>query len=206
MKASLVTRTVISVISFLLVPSMAVADSPTDWIRGTLGDVRSTLAEHSADGEVSREELIEMSRLIDERFDFPEMARLALGSHWQQRSPQERKEFITLFQRLLARSHFMKIPTKAKAEQRYVGEQIEGDRAVVQAVVMAEDNEIPVDYALVRYNGTWKIYDLGIDGMRLSEIYRSQFNKVISTGSYDDLVRRMQIKLQEVTFGAGAQQ
>lgn len=206
MKASLVTRTVISVISFLLVPSMAVADSPTDWIRGTLGDVRSTLAEHSADGEVSREELIEMSRLIDERFDFPEMARLALGSHWQQRSPQERKEFITLFQRLLARSHFMKIPTKAKAEQRYVGEQIEGDRAVVQAVVMAEDNEIPIDYALVRHNGTWKIYDLGIDGMRLSEIYRSQFNKVISTGSYDDLVRRMQIKLQEVTFGAGAQQ
>jgi len=205
MQASPMTRTVVSLISLLLVPSMVLADSPTDWIRGTLGDVRSTLAEHSADGEVSGEELTEMSRLINERFDFPEMARLALGHHWQQRSPQERKEFTTLFQRLLARSHFMKIPTKAKAEQRYVGERIEGDRAIVQAVVMSEDNEIPIDYALVRYNGSWKIYDLGIDGMRLSEIYRSQFNKVISTGSYDDLVRRMHIKLQEVSFEAGAE-
>jgi phospholipid transport system substrate-binding protein len=99
----------------------------------------------------------------------------------------------------------MKIPSKAKAEQRYVGERIEGDRAVVQAVVMAEDNEIPIDYALVRYNGTWKIYDLGIDGMRLSEIYRSQFNKVISSASYDELVRRMQIKLQESAVEAGAE-
>jgi phospholipid transport system substrate-binding protein len=205
MKAGPVTRTVVTLISCLLVPSTALASSPTDWIRGTLGDVRSALAEHGSDGRISQEKLVAMSRLIAERFDFPELARLALGHHWQQRSSQERKEFITLFGKLIARSHFMKIPTKAKAEQRYVGEQIEGDRAVVQAVVMAEDNEIPIDYALVRYNGTWKIYDLGIDGMRLSEIYRSQFNKVISTGSYDDLVRRMQIKLQEFTVEAGAE-
>ena len=205
MKASRVTCMVVTLLSFLLVPSGALAGSPTDWIRTTLGDVRSTLAEDGPDAKLSRETLTEMSRLIDERFDFPELARLALGQHWHQRSPQERKEFVTLFGKLLARSHFMKITTKAKAEQRYVGERIEGDRAVVQAVVMAEDNEIPVDYALVRYNGTWKIYDLGIDGMRLSEVYRSQFNKVISSGSYDDLIRRMQIKLQEFAVEAGAE-
>jgi phospholipid transport system substrate-binding protein len=205
MKAAPVTRTVVTLICFLLVPGTALASSPTDWIRGTLGDVRSALAEQGSDGKSSQEKFIQMSRIIAELFDFPELARLSLGPHWQQRSPQERKEFITLFGKLIARSHFMKIPTKAKADQRYVGERIEGDRAVVQAVVMAEDNEIPVDYALVRYNGTWKIYDLGIDGMRLSEIYRSQFNKVISTGSYDDLVRRMQIKLQEFTVEAGAE-
>lgn len=205
MKAAPVTRMVVTLISLLLVPRTALASSPTDWIRGTLGDVRSALAEQGSDGKSSQEKFIQMSRIIAELFDFPELARLSLGPHWQQRSPQERKEFITLFGKLIARSHFMKIPTKAKADQRYVGERIEGDRAVVQAVVMAEDNEIPVDYALVRYNGTWKIYDLGIDGMRLSEIYRSQFNKVISAGSYDDLVRRMQIKLQEFTVEAGAE-
>jgi len=205
MKAAPVTRTVVTLISFLLVPGTVLASSPTDWIRGTLGDVKTALAEHGSDGKSSQEKFIQMSRLVAELFDFPELARLSLGPHWQQRSPQERKEFITLFGKLIARSHFMKIPTKAKAEQRYVGERIEGDRAIVQAVVMAEDNEIPIDYALVRHNGTWRIYDLGIDGMRLSEIYRSQFNKVISTGSYDDLVRRMQIKLQEFTVEAGAE-
>jgi len=205
MKAAPVTRTVVTLISFLLVPGTVLASSPTDWIRGTLGDVKTALAEHGSDGKSSQETFIQMSRLVAELFDFPELARLSLGPHWQQRSPQERKEFITLFGKLIARSHFMKIPTKAKAEQRYVGERIEGDRAVVQAVVMAEDNEIPIDYALVRYNGTWRIYDLGVDGMRLSEVYRSQFNKVISSGSYDDLIRRMQIKLQEFAVEAGAE-
>ena len=94
MKASPVTRILVTLLSFLLVPSGALAGSPTDWIRTTLGDVRSTLAEHDVDGKVSQEELTEMSRLIDERFDFPELARLALGQHWHQRSPQERKEFV----------------------------------------------------------------------------------------------------------------
>jgi phospholipid transport system substrate-binding protein len=205
MKAAPVTRMVVTVISCLLVPTTVLASSPTDWIRGTLGDVRSALADHGSDGKSSQERSVEMSRMMAQLFDFPELARLALGQHWQQRSPQERKEFVSLFGKLIARSHFMKIPSKAKAEQRYVGERIEGDRAVVQAVVMAEDNEIPIDYALVRYNGTWKIYDLGIDGMRLSEIYRSQFNKVISTASFDELVRRMQIKLQEFAVEAGAE-
>jgi phospholipid transport system substrate-binding protein len=205
MKAAPVTRMVVTVISCLLVPTTVLASSPTDWIRGTLGDVRSALADHGSDGKSSQERFVDMSRMMAQFFDFPELARLALGQHWQQRSPQERKEFVSLFGKLIARSHFMKIPSKAKAEQRYVGERIEGDRAVVQAVVMAEDNEIPIDYALVRYNGTWKIYDLGIDGMRLSEIYRSQFNKVISTASFDELVRRMQIKLQEFAVEAGAE-
>ncbi|HET7853863.1 MAG TPA: ABC transporter substrate-binding protein [Candidatus Methylomirabilis sp.] len=205
MKAGSVTRMVVTLLSLLLVPSGAVAGSPTDWIRTTLGDVRDTVAENGADAKISRETLTEMSRLIDERFDFPELARLALGQHWHQRSPQERKEFVTLFGKLLARSHFMKLSTKVKAEQRYLGERIEGDRAIVQAVVMAEENEIPIDYALVRYNGAWKIYDLGIDGTLLSEIYRSQFNRVISSGSYDELIRRMQIKLQEFAVEAEAE-
>jgi phospholipid transport system substrate-binding protein len=205
MKAGAVSRMVVTVLSFVLVPSGALAGSPTDWIRTTLGDVRNTVAENGADANISRETLSEMSRLIDERFDFPELARLALGQHWHQRSPKERKEFVTLFGKLIARSHFMKLSTKVKAEQRYLGERIEGDRAVVQAVVMAEDNEVPIDYALVRHNGTWKIYDLGIDGTLLSEIYRSQFNKVISSGSYDELVRRMEIKLQEFAVEAGGE-
>ncbi len=67
-------------------------------------------------------------------------------------------------------------------------------------MVVTDDTEIPVDYYLIRQNGSWKICDLGIDGMRLSMIYRAQFNRVISKDSYKDLVRRMQNKLQEVAY------
>jgi phospholipid transport system substrate-binding protein len=205
MNANLLTPKVVSVLSILLVPTMALADSPTGWVRATVGEVRNTLSAYGPGSTLSQDGLVQVSRVIEERFDFPEMARLALGQHWQQRSPEERKEFIMLFRQLLERSHIMQMTTKAEAEQRYLGEVIDGDRALVQAVVMAEDNEVPIDYALVRHNGTWKIYDLGIDGMRLSQIYRSEFNKVISRGSYADLIRRMQIKLQEITFGEEAQ-
>ncbi|MFQ5848629.1 MAG: phospholipid-binding protein MlaC [Candidatus Methylomirabilales bacterium] len=204
MKINTLGRSLVGVVALLLVPSMAMAGSATDWVKVTVGEMRNALAEQAPGESLSREKLMEVSRFIDGRFDFSEMARLALGQHWQQRSPEEQQEFVGLFRNLLQRSHFLSMTNKAKSEQHFVGERTEGDRTIVQAMVTAEDSEVPIDYVLLRHNGAWKICDLGIDGMRLSEIYRAQFNRVISTASYDELVRRMQIKLQEVAYEARA--
>lgn len=198
-------RVVISAVSFLLVPTLGLAGSPTEWVRVSVAQMKNSLAEHEPGESLSREKIMEVSRLIDDRFDFSEMARLSLGRHWQQRSPKERQEFVQLFRNLLQQSHFMKMTNEAGSEQRFVGERIDGARAVVQAMVMEEDNEVPVDYHLIRNNGDWKIFDLGVDGMRLSQVYRTQFNKVITRGSYNELIKRMQIKLQEVAFEAGVE-
>jgi phospholipid transport system substrate-binding protein len=40
-------------------------------------------------------------QVIEPRFDFEEMAKRSLGSHWQARSRRERGEFVTLFTNLL---------------------------------------------------------------------------------------------------------
>ncbi len=205
MRINQLGRVGISAICFLLVPILALAGSPTEWVRASVADMKNSLAEHAPGQSFSQEEMMEISRFVGDRFDFPEMARLSLGRHWKKRSPEERKEFVQLFRNLLQQSHFMKMTSKAGSEQRLVEERIEGERAVVHAMVVEDDTEIPVDYHLIRNNGHWKIFDLGVDGIRLSHVYRTQFNKVISRGSYDDLVKRMQIKLQEVTFEARAE-
>ena len=200
MRMNTLARAMVGVGSLLLLPGIVLAGSPTEWVQDTVIEVKNTLGNQGPGVSLSREKLNQFSRVIDERFHFPEMARLALGRHWRKRSPEERKEFVGLFRDLLKKSQFMKMATKAQSEQRYIGERIEGKRTIVQAIVVAEDAEIPVDYHLIRQNGSWMICDLGIDGMRLSQIYRAQFNRVISKGSYKDLVRRMQNKLQEVAY------
>ena len=189
---------IIGVVSLLLVPSVAPAGShsPTEWVQTTVAEMQNVLPEQG--GTLTPAQVKVVSRLVDDSFHFPKLAQMVLGRHWKNRTPTERREFITLFQQLLEKSHFMKMATEGKAEQRFVGEEIEKDRAIVQAVAKVDDNEIPIEYILVRQNGTWKIYDLGVDGMRLSEIYRSQFNKVISRSSYEDLIQRMKMKLEEI--------
>lgn len=191
---------VIGAVSLLLVPRMAPAGppSPTEWVQTTLAEMQNVLPEQGQGRELTPEQLKEVSRLVSDSWHFPKLAQTVLGRHWKDRTAAERKEFIALFQLLFEKSHVMKMATEGKAEQRFVGEEIEKDRAIVQAVAKVDDSEIPIEYILVRQNGTWKIYDLGVDGMRLSQSYRAQFNKVISRGSYKDLIQRMKMKLEEI--------
>ncbi len=45
----------------------------------------------------------------------------------------------------------------------------------------------------------WKIYDVVAEDISLVNNYRSQFNRVITRSSYDELVSRMKQKLSEAT-------
>lgn len=186
-------------------PGLAIAGSPTAWVQGTVVEVTNTLVAQDPGAELTLDQAKKVSRILGKSFSFREMARLALGRHWEELSARERTEFVHLFRNLLERSHLWNMSTHAGAEQRYVDERIEGDRAVVRALVQADGGEIPVDYFLLPYNGSWKIWDLGIDGVRLSHMYRAEFNRVITKSSYKELVRRMSVKLEEVAMEASSQ-
>lgn len=203
MKNKQLACAVIGTVAVLLVPRMGVAETPTEWVKTSVSEMQNVLP-NGAQGESLTEEQVEkVSRLLDDKFDFAKLARMVLGRHWNKRTPAEQKEFVTLFQQLIEQSHVVRMATEAKAEQRFVGEEVEEDQALVEAVAMVDESEVPIEYVLIRNNGTWKIYDLGVDGMRLSQIYRAQFNKVISRDSYDHLIQRMKMKLEEIEMDNG---
>lgn len=51
-----------------------------------------------------------------------------------------------------------------------------------------------LSYRLLNENGKWMVYDIAIEGVSLVSNYRAQFNKIISTGSYSELVKKLQTK------------
>jgi hypothetical protein len=46
-------------------------------------------------------------------------------------------------------------------------------------------------YRLHLVNSRWAVYDVLIEGVSFVGNYRSQFNRIISKGSYEDLVRKL---------------
>jgi phospholipid transport system substrate-binding protein len=54
-----------------------------------------------------------------------------------------------------------------------------------------------MDYRLHIKDGTWHAFDIIVDGVSLVKNYRSQFEKIIRSLSYQELVRR----LRERTVG-----
>ncbi len=138
-------------------------------------------------------------RIAEEIFDFGETARRALARHWQARTPAEREEFVRLFADLLERSYISKIELFNGERVTYVGETAEGDTAVVRTrITSRQGTELPVDYRMHRRGDRWFVYDVLIEGVSLVANYRSQFNKIIQTSSYQELVKKMKTKQEEL--------
>lgn len=133
--------------------------------------------------------------LAEQVFDVNETAQRALGQHWQQRTPAEREEFVKLFANLLEQTYISRIDEYGGEKLTYVGEQIDGDRGVVRARITTKNGtEVPVESRVLLKGNRWLIYDILIENLSLISNYRSQFDRVIRTASYEELVKRLQTK------------
>jgi len=134
-------------------------------------------------------------QIAEEIFDFTETAKRSLGRHWHSRTPAERKEFVDLFATLLERSYLSKIELYNGERIAYLGDTIDGDQALVRTKILTrQGTEVPVDYKMFRHGDRWLVYDVIIEGVSLIANYRTQFNKIIQTSSYQELVRKMKSK------------
>jgi phospholipid transport system substrate-binding protein len=133
-----------------------------------------------------------IEQIADETFDFTEMARRALGPHWRDRSAEERAEFTRLFREVLEDAYVGRIERYEGEQILFTGETVDGPLATVKTrVITRTGTEIPVDYRLHRVDGRWRVYDVVIEGVSLVANYRTQFNRIIQSGSYQDLVERL---------------
>lgn len=142
-----------------------------------------------------------MRKVVGERFDYEEMAQRSLALHWKKRTAAEKKEFVPLYSDLLERSYVKKIESYTEEKILYVGETIEGEYAVVKTRIITKRNvEVPIEYKLMKKSSKWEVYDVIIEGVSLVNNYRNQFNKIIRTDSYEELVKRMKNKQEEELF------
>jgi phospholipid transport system substrate-binding protein len=63
---------------------------------------------------------------------------------------------------------------------------------------------VPIEYRLHKAEGRWQIYDVLAEGISLVNNYRSQFNRIISSASYNALVDKMRARQDsELSDGSG---
>lgn len=195
-----VTVVLAALLGVLTGPSpWAQAGAATDYIRirvekvydlvGAAGSVEAAPADRQAAAR----------RVLDEMFDWTEMARRSLDRYWAERSAAERAEFVRLFSELFQRTYLSRIQLADREKFQYLGETVAGDRAVVKTkVITRKGREISVDYLTGRGAGDrWKIYDLDIGGISLVNNYRAQFTTLISRSSYRDLIDKLKALVEK---------
>ncbi len=183
------------ILQLVLGASGAWAGQPTEVVRGVIERALDIL-KNPAYSKSQKHQMVK--NIVDPHFDYQEMAKLSLGATWKTLSGAQQAEFVSLFSELLEASYADKIDKYAqRVKIDYSGEIPEGDRVEVRTVVVRPNDRFPLDYRLIQEGGTWRVYDVVIEGVSLVNNYRSQFSRIIHQSSYADLVRRLKTKVSE---------
>ena len=178
----------------------AAAGVPTDQLKGAVERVLKTLDDPALKGDARLgDRRVAVRKIANEIFDFSEIAKRSMARHWQPLSEAQRTEFVGLFADLLERSYISKIETYGGEKIQYTAERADSEFATVSTRIITKNGtEVPVDYRMIKRADRWLVYDVSIEGVSLVSNYRTQFNKIIQTTSYNELVSKLRNKQDEL--------
>lgn len=183
-------------VALLFDPAATIAGEPLELIRAATEGAIAVLKDPKLKSPEQKKERIDrLKELVNPIFDYDEMARRSLGAHWRRRSPTEQEEFTKLFRDYLERIYSDKIDFYDGQKVVFGRETIEQDYAQVESkMINAKGEENSIVYRLRRTDGKWKVYDAVIENISIVNNYRSQFDRVISKGSYEELKKMLKEK------------
>lgn len=193
-KKSLIASTLM--LTLQLRGTLAQAGEPLQVVK-TVGDgVIAILKDPKYKSPAKNKDRVErLKEIINPVFDFEEMARRTLGTHWRRRTPAEQQEFVKLFRAFLEKTYSEKVDLYQGERAVFGRETIDGDYAEVESkVVNAKGEETPVLYRLKRTDNRWNVYDAVIENISIVNNYRSQFDRVITKSSFDGLIKMLREK------------
>jgi phospholipid transport system substrate-binding protein len=206
MMASSMTRWKILIAASLVLALVGVLQAgagtggATDELRPAIDKVLQILGDPALKGEAkTTERRAALRHVMEGAIDFSEAARRALAAHWRTRSPIEREEFIGLFKDLVTHSYIRVMEPYAGETVQIVGESpTNGTATVLTRIERRQGEPVPIDYRMHVRGTRWLIYDVLVEGVSLVGNYRVQFNTIVQTSSYEELVRRMRARVAEL--------
>jgi len=164
---------------------------PLELVKSSMTRVLA-LTQTRAGGLAASTQRRELRLVAEELFDFNEMSRRMLGAHWKEGTPEEQAEFVRLFTDLLERSYLTALGHFPLATISFEGEMVSGPYALVSSrIAVGRRGAASLEYRLVETDGRWAVYDVVVDGVSLVLSYRSQFNSILRTSRFAELLDRM---------------
>jgi len=131
--------------------------------------------------------------VIDPHTDFDRISALVLGKTWKTASSDERERFKREFQTLLVRTYSRAFVEFKEWSVRFLPLEMdkEATKVIVKTQVLQPGSQpVSVDYRMALNNGTWKAYDILIEGVSLVTNYRTTFsNEMQAKGSLNAIIQ-----------------
>jgi phospholipid transport system substrate-binding protein len=196
-------RTLIAAFAVSLIPAVAAAGGgPMATLKLKNGEVDKLLRQkHDTGSPGEKKQKDEIKALAGTLLDYGELSKRSLAAHWEKLSAPQRTEFVATLRELIERNYVKQLRANLDYQVIYKTEQIDGAEATVSTVVkvktQGKSTDAEIIYKLRKDAEDWRVYDVITDEVSLVRNYRTQFNKIITEKSYDELIKKMKTKLAE---------
>jgi len=170
--------------------AQSVADKAAAFIKAT-GDKLVAAVNNTGTPEQKRQQL---TQVIDQTVDVDGIARFCLGRFWRQASPDQQKQYMDLFHKVLVTSITAKVGEYEGVTFTMGRARMENDRAVVSTVVNRPNNPpAAVDWIVEQPGGNPKIIDVKAEGTSLRLTQRNDYESYLThhNNSIDALIGAM---------------
>lgn len=173
------------------------AGAPMTAVEATVNRVLDVLRDPKMKGPSAKSAKAEKLRVIyKDMFDEMEFSRRTLQRNWNKFTPDQRKEFVDLFEKILEKAYLDKILEYSNEKIVFHKETMASDdKAEIQSKIVTSSKEIPIYYRMILKNGKWKVYDVVVENVSLVQNYRTQFNDILASGTPEKLLESLRKKV-----------
>ncbi|KAF3981166.1 MAG: ABC transporter substrate-binding protein [Methylococcales symbiont of Hymedesmia sp. n. MRB-2018] len=136
-----------------------------------------------------------VDKVINPHVDFKRISALVLGKLWKKATKDEKKQFISEFKTLLVRTYSRAFVGFKDWSVRFLPLNLKqgAKKYIVKTEILQPGIQpVAINYRMVLSKGTWKAYDIMIEGVSLVTNYRTSIkNEFRKTGSIASVIETL---------------
>jgi phospholipid transport system substrate-binding protein len=181
----------------LLSAAIAATATPDQVIKSTTDTIRSDISQNAAKYQKDKASFYAMvDREIVPHFDTPYIAKVILGAHLKEASPEQITQFEKAFKDMLVHSYADKLLEYYDSVEIQVKPgvmQDGGKRADVNTTIVRKDGKppIPVTFSMRNSGGDWKVWDIKAENISLVLNFRTQIDAEIKKSNIAAVIERL---------------
>ncbi|MDH3702645.1 MAG: ABC transporter substrate-binding protein [Alphaproteobacteria bacterium] len=161
-------------------------------------DAISVLDSRQATFEARREKFLS---LLTENFAVEQISRFVVGKHWRRMSPDQRRQYGTLFEDWLVKYYLIRLNGYSDQKVRVIDKRTVGKRDVVVRTHF-EGTKIPktlkVDWRVRQFASGPRIVDVIVEGVSMIILQRADFTAIIDKRGTDGFLQHLQARLSQL--------
>jgi phospholipid transport system substrate-binding protein len=177
----------------VLAPTLVAAAPPEDPVAVVKRTLDAALAIANASG-TRDENLASLRAVARDILDTHAMGRRAMGDVLAAQPAEQQAEYLDLFDEVIVRAYLQKLLLFRAPRFSYGDPRRSGDTVIVTTRITTSKDEYRVEYEMRERDGRWLATDVIVEGISLSDNYKSQFRDLLRDRSFAELLDLMRAK------------